>query len=680
MLPDGADHPFADTMLRHFEKLKTPLKSVRAYPTLQAQKERFVGLGWSHVDVQSLGSAWSSAEYLTEEDRRKLNEVEPFDEWEEFAIFGGHYCVVRSSMEASQSGETLHQKDSQALGVEGLPRLDVAANFADHGKGCQRRYGAPMRLENHLGEQLVANVSGLGNTSRLRSLDLYVPGTLGANFKVASGGPSSRMCHAIVDLGCYGNLLVGGRASPSSAMRDCWLFDKARKTWQRAEDLPIPLYRHSAIRLGDSSLALVIGGKTGGSTVFDGCLLYHPEKGWVECEFSGSRPVPVFGAILASARPGTNDACVGKSDALVSFRGILAGGILEDGTFARQTLRWELALGDTDRPTITFTSFGGLEVAGAGRKRRNVLLDRFGASAVINPAGHLVVVGGVIENRVLPGELEVLLADISGPEINVIAAGPVARSHGSDTQSIPRPLLVGISMAQTADGSIIVTGGGATCFAMGSYWNGGCYTLRYQETPPHQPFASSGFLTKYSFHRTFEHTDCPPSQLNGVTGGNASKPTVVAVPRVRLGSPTAFADILTAGKPVVIEGASLGSCVQTWNPDHLITHVGAERKVVVHEADTARLDFNAKNFNYVTKEFGPFIKEVEDGGKMYMRALSEEHPTDKPANMTQDFPRLAEEFSLPEELSCVTETLFSSVLRITGPVNMWLHYDVRRNH
>lgn len=63
------------------------------------------------------------------------------------------------------------------------------------------------------------------------------------------------------------------------------------------------------------------------------------------------------------------------------------------------------------------------------------------------------------------------------------------------------------------------------------------------------------------------------------------------------------------------------------------------------------------------------------GEGLYLRALSEEKPSEAPANLAEDFPSLAEDFRLPTELDCITERLFSSVLRISGRANMWLHYD-----
>jgi tRNA wybutosine-synthesizing protein 4 len=87
------------------------------------------------------------------------------------------------------------------------------------------------------------------------------------------------------------------------------------------------------------------------------------------------------------------------------------------------------------------------------------------------------------------------------------------------------------------------------------------------------------------------------------------------------------------------------------------------------------MDFTAKNFRYTTKDFASFMMTVEKGGRHYLRALSEEHPSDQPANIETDFPSLASDFQLPPELSFVKQNEFSSVLRISGRVNMWLHYD-----
>lgn len=86
------------------------------------------------------------------------------------------------------------------------------------------------------------------------------------------------------------------------------------------------------------------------------------------------------------------------------------------------------------------------------------------------------------------------------------------------------------------------------------------------------------------------------------------------------------------------------------------------------------MDFNAKNFRYTTMAFGDFAKEIQTGKRLYMRALSPDAPANQAANLDRDFPVLNTDFSLPQELVKCAENVHSSVLRISGPVNMWLHY------
>ena len=97
ILPHGPDHPFAKTMLSHFDKLKTPPKSVGQYPTLESQRHRFQSRGWRHVDIWDLWEAWSSDYFLSSAERVALDQVEPFDEWEEFMLFARHYFIIHAA-------------------------------------------------------------------------------------------------------------------------------------------------------------------------------------------------------------------------------------------------------------------------------------------------------------------------------------------------------------------------------------------------------------------------------------------------------------------------------------------------------------------------------------------------------------------------------------------------------
>lgn len=88
------------------------------------------------------------------------------------------------------------------------------------------------------------------------------------------------------------------------------------------------------------------------------------------------------------------------------------------------------------------------------------------------------------------------------------------------------------------------------------------------------------------------------------------------------------------------------------------------------------MNFSSKNFTYVTKKFGDFLDEIEKGSKLYLRSLSAEKASELPADIVKDYPSISADFQLPPELASVTQNAHSSPLRISGPVNMWLHYDV----
>lgn len=194
-----------------------------------------------------------------------------------------------------------------------------------------------MTIADSFGRESIINCLGLGNSARLPSYDTYMDGNQASELHIQpQGGPSSRMCFTLTDLGEHGVLLVGGRSSPSRAMNDCWLFKRDSQRWKRASDLPIPLYRHSACRLADSSLVLVAGGRSAATGISDMVALYHPGQGWLKCNIEGSyQPKKVFGAILA---------CTGrKSGHRPTFSGILAGGMSEDGIVNKCTIGWELS-------------------------------------------------------------------------------------------------------------------------------------------------------------------------------------------------------------------------------------------------------------------------------------------------------------------------------------------------
>ena len=97
---------------------------------------------------------------------------------------------------------------------------------------------------------------------------------------------------------------------------------------------------------------------------------------------------------------------------------------------------------------------------------------------------------------------------------------------------------------------------------------------------------------------------------------------------------------------------------------------------MVHEATSPHMNFHTKNFMYSTKKLEAFLQSIESGGNEYLRSLASEQPANNPAVLATDYPKLAHDFQLPKELQTASRNIHSAVLRISGPVTMWLHYDV----
>ncbi|KAJ0380417.1 hypothetical protein COL26b_001119 [Colletotrichum chrysophilum] len=509
ILPDGPDHPFAHTMLKHFNKLNTPIKSVHRYPSVASQEARFETLGWSAAESWTLWEAWADDLFMTSEERRALDVVEPFDEWEEFALFASHYVVILASTFGSDNGRHISQKPGDSTIPSYQTHMNLSKYEANRG---HRRFGAAMLVENPNGQVVVSHMQGQGPNGRLTSVDLY---------RVSADRPP---------------------ASSSSQK------------------------------------------------------------------------------------------------------------------------------GPSGRPVVSF------EIVDAPIQRNQTsLLSRFGAT-VINSGEYSFVFGGVIKDVQLPAALDMIIVKEVNAGLEIVASLDGFGESGS-----LRPFLIGASVIPHADGEFAVVGGGATCFSMGTYWTKGSYnfafdTQRLVSGQKKLPLLASQ-IAPVEYSETVEITAdetkasteiLPPVSLH-------------CLPRIKVESKDQFHTILDAGKPVIIESANLGPCVSEWSQEYLVKTVGADREVSVHESTVENMDFNAKNFRYVTKNFGEFIKEIGEGKRLYLRALSKDEPSNLPTQLVTDYPSLAKDFILPSQLAYVQDNTFSSVLRISGPVNMWLHYDVMAN-
>ena len=386
-LPDGPDHPFAQTMLKHFQKLGTPLRCVQSYPGTHSQIQRFYGAGFEHMTWRNLWELWGDPRFLSPSQRLALDKVEPFDEWEEFALFAAHYFLltarkgpldhekVRRKSNASSASDVSARTASPRRGENQLFGLTYVDNPSGTGRS---RHGAAFALEKGVA---IAHHGGIGPQSRTNMTDIYGPPSYSIPMSLLpSPNIAPRLCHTITTLNNGDVILVGGRASPSAAMKDCWI--QRGSTWERIQDLPAPRYRHAAapvILPGNVIGLIVFGGKDGSSKVHVDPLLWDLESGWRVLSPLGYYPIPRHGANLLSLGPS---------------HGFLFGGMRQDGIVCHGFWSWKFAIIDEKIAGIYFHSMSNSLDVSIGAYP---YMARFGATASII-GGSILIIGGIAQS------------------------------------------------------------------------------------------------------------------------------------------------------------------------------------------------------------------------------------------------------------------------------------------
>lgn len=693
ILPDGPSSPFAHAMLQHFAKLNTPVKSVERYPTVNSQRKRFKTLGWPNSRAQSLWGAWSDPLYISPTQRRALDKVEAFDEWEEFVHFASHYCVLHAQT-AELWPETFSRESSTAeTDLEQFPTTGIDVIFSPTiapKSVSPRRFGAPLLVQTVLGQQAVVNIFGHGIDGHLRSCDLYCKSAdsdAPSQIILPQGGPGARSYFTLTDLGDYGYLLAGGKGSPAAPFNDCWVFKKDANQWIETHSLPVPLFRHAVERLGNSKLVLLAGGRLDSTTVHSGFLVYHPTVGWVRCVIKGTLQPPALSGCLLSCstalRPNP-----------FAFHGILAGGMTADGIVSNEVLKWVLNVSKPTEPTITFEPTVSRWPA--------QLLARYGASSA-RVGDWVVVAGGVAATGTVPTQQGVVRFRAYGEKNETYECLEYTHKLGPKA---PRPFFIGTSIVAVDSFEVAIIGGGTPCFSTETGWSHGIYTFDTRASPSCAESVQKRAVWKYS--KTPTVTNEASTITRDTSLHHIGLSSTTPIPRIELNSAEHFGSILQSGRPVVFQNLELGRCLAEWSLAYLAEHVGPGRKVrrlrsytraggfarmpmansfhflpcqvVVHESTNQAMDFLSKNFRYKTQTFQEFARDIDDGKKLYLRALSADKPSNSPAKLNVDFPTIAKDFVLPPHLAFVEDKQFSSVLRISGPVNMWLHYDVSFPH
>jgi tRNA wybutosine-synthesizing protein 4 len=653
-------------MLRHFDKLQTPIQAVKKYPALSGQVSRFEHAGWPTIKIaRNMWDLWSDDDFTAPAARHRLDTVEPFDEWEEFSLFAGHYFLLvasNSDKEKPMETATVAQSNSDDQGSSGIEAQSMIITHRAATATSQliaRRFGAAFSI----GSDMVAFHGGQGLQARLASIDVLQRNDLVSTFQPCdSTTPQARICQTVTPLNSTAALMAGGRASPTHALADCWLIDQG--VWQQVHDLNPARFRHSAVKVtipsedSDIEGVFVFGGKASDGTVLDECMLWTPAQGWTTMAVdSPQRPSARFGAAISTLGSAQN------SGYLVGGIGSAPSGVVLEDMWEWRITAPNLHLEFKDRTNDV------------RKANASLAYGRLGASLVPFEKS-LLLIGGV-----------------SKKEIGSLRDDFVTISPDPDRDSIrveqPRvtlpesawPLLVGAGVTAVSQDEIVIAGGGAVCFSMGSFWNEGHFTITTNTNTEGQTWRVPKSIT----NTNSSQAQVPkPPPASSKTKKKANTPTPTPIPRIQLQTAEDFASLLTTSTPAIITGQDIGPCLTLWTLPYLREKIDPSREVVIHKSTSARMTFASKNFQYIKSPFGAFIDDLsastaDSPSYTYLRATSTTQATKQPTSLSEDFPEIAGDFILPDVFREVKENQHSSPLRISGPVALWLHYDVLAN-
>lgn len=561
MLPNGPLHPFARKMIQHFDNLKTPLQSIHQYPSLKNQEDRFLDAGWLSSKARSLWDLWGDPSFISAFKRAALSDVEPFDEWEEFALFASHYFLLLATKNSTEDGKYFLRATSEVstedfdiakrMAVSEKP--DISYCEISGGLGGYRRFGAAVAIS----KDILIHHGGVGTQRRLNSTQIYKSDNkVTTNLTLPPLAIEPRVCHTMTMLDGNRCLLVGGRTSPDHALSDCWLYKEG--IWKRVEDLPTPLYRHSATAVSIGAVnehILIYGGRSSGGKVVNDWLLWHDSTGWVKIAMAGAIIQPRFGAAMSFTGP---------------RHGILVGGMTEDGTIIREIWKWSISSTDAS-PSIKLSD--DYQVNGLIDNLLAVVC-RVGACLTWSSNG-LLIIGGLARQllsqhfdiiQLIPRKLN-LLCD----ELILFETSPI--TYPLEHQA---SLLIGHSTSYFEE-SIVIVGGGSVCFSFGTYWNQGILVLQNSSCRT-SPAWTVGANDDYICDQALQDGGAEDSSLTTKLFNRDDK-VGRAIPRINVSTPDHFERLMNKSKPFIMENLDLGTCLSKWSLEYLKTKVGTERSV-----------------------------------------------------------------------------------------------------
>ncbi|KAJ8396314.1 hypothetical protein AAFF_G00018910 [Aldrovandia affinis] len=444
--------PFGRVMQDHFLKLNSALNALSHYPDTAAQTQRFIDRGWESCVCLDMNQFYLGL--VMEKERRRVETLEPFDEFEEWHQKCSHYFILTASKGSLTSRALISPPPvspvpcmSPALSPQSICVLPLAA---DPEGPCVEGLGMASAV---LGPGVILLSGGSGRGGRGGAARVLIRGQAGWRCVCVESQCGVRMYHTLTAVPGWGVVVFGGRSSPLNPIRSVlrMTYDPASLPdspvavspvleWLSLEDMactgnpPLPRWRHTAtlLRYRGQNFLFVFGGRTEAEPVLGVAhFLCLEDQHWAEVPVEGSPP---------EARH-SHSACA-YAGGVVIFGGLGAGGVPLSDTVLLQ-------------PTATGFCWERLLVQPAP-------VPRYSHSAHVT--GHkLVLVGGVwLQAEGVPG---VAVIDLT-------TGGSV--EHCLDTSPVPWPLMLHSFCSEPLDEegtAVAVMGGGGNCFSFGTHLN-----------------------------------------------------------------------------------------------------------------------------------------------------------------------------------------------------------------
>lgn len=450
---------FGEFMQQHFRHLNSPLHGLDRFPDAEAQQQRFLQAGWTACRAMDLNEFYRC--FLPAEERRRMENLEPFDEFEEWHLKCAHYFILAASRGDSLS-QTLVFPPSETF-----PRIDPASPSGvfpasvvtgdTQGLGL-KRYGHASVL---LSPGVILSAGGFGEqegrhcrVSKFHMLLRYSDFEWKGN-QIGSWGTGAqwdgRLYHTMTRLSDTQVLVLGGRLSPVTPALGilqlcCENEDNSTEDpivtvtkFGPEEDSTLSRWRHSTTEVSceNQKYLFVYGGRSVAEPVLsDWHFLHVGTMTWVRIPVEGEGPEGRH----------SHSACSWQGGALI------AGG-----------------LGVSEEP---LSSVFFMKPITSGFLWESIAIQppitpRYSHTAhVIN--GKLLLVGGVwIHSSAVPG-------------VTVIALSTgLSFEYQIDTTCVPWPLMLHnhTSILFPEEQQLLLLGGGGNCFSFGTYFNPHTVTL-----------------------------------------------------------------------------------------------------------------------------------------------------------------------------------------------------------